>query len=328
MRKIRIRVDEVDSVYHCMSRTVNGERLLGPEHRKVFRKMLVEAAEFSGVRVITYCLMENHFHVLVRVCAGDDPSDEELVRRYRVLYPTTSAYQPMSGDRLEEILEQGGAEAERVRSVLLARMGDVSEFMKTLKQRYSIWFNNQHGRYGPLWSDRFKSVLVEGDAYSLKTVAAYIDLNPVRAGMVADPKDYPFCGYGRACAGGRFEREGIGSLTMDRGLSLLDYRAVLFGKGRIAGAAGEVGESESEGMEEVEDRAVAEPRSASLLQTIRHFANGKILGSEGFVQRVMEEIEIFREVATRRRCPVDVSGVYGFYSGTPVRRPKACLRKR
>jgi hypothetical protein len=35
--------------------------------------------------------------------------------------------------------------------VLLARMADVSEFMKTLKQRFSVWFNKSHGRYGTLW---------------------------------------------------------------------------------------------------------------------------------------------------------------------------------
>ena len=47
-------------------------------------------------------------------------------------------------------------------SAFAARMGDVSEFMKSVKQRFGIWFNKTHGRYGTLWADRFKSVLVEG----------------------------------------------------------------------------------------------------------------------------------------------------------------------
>jgi putative transposase len=44
-------------------------------------------------------------------------------------------------------------------------------------------------------------VLVEGAGYALTTMAAYIDLNLVRAGIVGDPKDYRWCGYGAAVAG-------------------------------------------------------------------------------------------------------------------------------
>jgi putative transposase len=43
-------------------------------------------------------------------------------------------------------------------------------------------------------------VVVENSVNALKTVAAYIDLNPIRAGLVEDPKDYRFCGYGEAVA--------------------------------------------------------------------------------------------------------------------------------
>jgi hypothetical protein len=53
--------------------------------------------------------------------------------------------------------------------------------------------------------ERFKSVLVE-DGEALRTMAAYIDLNPVRAGMVKDPKDYRWCGYGEAMGGGTAAR--------------------------------------------------------------------------------------------------------------------------
>lgn len=309
-------------VYHCMSRTVNGERLFGPSHREVFRKMMIRASEFSGVRVITYCLMENHFHILVEVDSVNDPSDEELVRRFRALYPEPGPYQPVSAERLEEMLRQGGAEAERFRAVLLARMGSVSEFMKTLKQRFSVWFNGVHRRYGPLWSDRFKSVLVEGDSYALETVAAYIDLNPVRAGIVVDPKDYPYCGYGRAMASGEFEREGIRGLSPKRTMSVRGYRKILLGKAGMAAGGGDFVD-DSEVIEKPEGEGVPR-RSGSLLSTVRHFTHGKVLGSEGFVRRALEEFAVFREVATRRRSPVTVGGLEGLYSGTRVRRRKTC----
>ena len=84
-------------------------------------------------------------------------------------------------------MKQGGDAAEEMRTKLLSRMGDVSVFMKELKQRFSIWYNKSHRRYETLWAERFKSVLVEGSRSALRTVAAYIDLNPVRAGLVEDP---------------------------------------------------------------------------------------------------------------------------------------------
>ncbi len=90
---------------------------------------------------------------------------------------------------------------ERVRAKFLRRMWDLSEFMKTLKQKFTGWFNRLHERVGTLWESRFKSVIVDGSWNSLVRVAAYIDLNAVRAGLVEDPKDYRWCGYGEAVAG-------------------------------------------------------------------------------------------------------------------------------
>ena len=73
-------------------------------------------------------------------------------------------------------------------------MFDLSEFVKDVKQRFSQSYNRRHGRKGALWEERFKSVLLEGNVGTLSTVSAYIDLNPMRAGIVDDPKDYRFSG--------------------------------------------------------------------------------------------------------------------------------------
>jgi len=63
LRRLKIQ----GGVYHCMTRTVNGERLFGDREKEVMRKMIWQVADFSGVEVLTYCVMANHFHVLVRV---------------------------------------------------------------------------------------------------------------------------------------------------------------------------------------------------------------------------------------------------------------------
>jgi len=82
------------------------------------------------------------------------------------------------------------------------RMHDLSEFMKGLLIRFTRWFNRVHSRSGTLWEERFKSVIVESGV-AARTISAYIDLNPVRAGMVKDPKDYRWSSYGEAVGGGR-----------------------------------------------------------------------------------------------------------------------------
>ena len=90
--------------------------------------------------------------------------------------------------------------------------------MKTLKQRFTTWYNKRNGRRGTLWEARYKSVLVE-DGHAARVVAAYIDLNPVRAGMVSDPKDYRWCSYGEAVAGGvrgRLARRGLSRVLEER----------------------------------------------------------------------------------------------------------------
>ena len=238
MRQRRVRAgDGLEATYHCMTRTVNGEMLFQDRDKEVLRKMIWQIADFSGVEVLTYCIMSNHFHVLVRVPCAKAISDRELMRRFRLLYPKPTKYQEASAKVLESQLQAGGEEAAAIRARLLARMTDVSEFMKTLKQRFCVWYNKSHDRFGTLWAERFKSVLVEGRGNALQTMAAYIDLNPVRAGLVDDPKDYRFCGYAEAVSGEPLAEAGLLGVWVDsvagegRAGALKSHRMLLFGKG-------------------------------------------------------------------------------------------------
>jgi len=288
MRHRRIKVREGEAAYHCMTRTVNGERLFGDREKEVLRKMIWRVADFSGVEVLTYAVMSNHFHVLVRVPERGEVPDGELMRRYRALYPEPTAYAPGDADALEKELEAGGPEAEAFRRRLLARMGDVSEFMKTLKQRFSVWYNRSRGRYGTLWSERFKSVLVEGRGNPLQTMAAYIDLNGVRAGLAKDPKDYRFCGYAEAVAGRARAREGLrrvwagygdGSVRpVGAGEALERHRRLIF----AAGAADESIDREA-ALKVLEREDGALPKAAALRCRVRYFTDGAVLGTREFV---------------------------------------------
>lgn len=70
-----------------------------------------------------------------------------------------------------------------------------SLLMRNVGQRYVQAFNRRHKRCGPLWNDRFKASVVDSESY-LFTCYRYIELNPVRAGMVAKPQLYPWSSYG------------------------------------------------------------------------------------------------------------------------------------
>jgi len=71
--------------------------------------------------------------------------------------------------------------------------------MKSLKQKFTRWYNREYGRKGTLWEQRY-SVTMIGPGWSTKVAAAFVDLNPVRAKLVKDSADYKFCGYGEAIA--------------------------------------------------------------------------------------------------------------------------------
>jgi putative transposase len=277
--------------YHCMSRITGGLHVLGEEEKEVLRRMLWQVAEFCGVEVLTYAVMNNHFHVLVFVPQGGRVEDAELIRRYEVLYGKSRSPWHPGTEVLSEWLAADSREGRLWRSRLLSRMGEVSAFMKTLKQRFAMWYNRTHGRYGTLWSDRFKSVLVEGDPRALATVAAYIDLNPVRAGVTDDPAAYRWCGYAEAMGGGDPARRGLrhalGGVPEGSWATVAaSYRRLIFGKG--VGGASNVGRIDRRRAAEVCAKGGVVSRGEALRCRVRYFTDGAVLGSKAFVRAWIE----------------------------------------
>ncbi len=176
-------------------------------------------------------------------------------------------------------------------------MYDLSEFMKTLKQRFSFWYNKSYERDGPLWNGRFKSVLVESPAQherdfahnAITTMAAYIDLNPVRAGLVDDPKDYRWCGYGEAVAGKIKARDGIGLLLGFMNNQRIDWRdaADRYRMHLYLEGTGKKGFSAEE-TREVLNRGGTLSRCELLRCQVRYFSDGFVFGSKSFVDDVFQ----------------------------------------
>lgn len=66
--------------------------------------------------------------------------------------------------------------------------------LQSVGRRYVRYFNHAYGRTGTLWEGRYKATLIDAEAY-LFTCTRYIEMNPVRAGMVSQPEDYPWSSY-------------------------------------------------------------------------------------------------------------------------------------
>ncbi|HQQ90438.1 MAG TPA: transposase [Kiritimatiellia bacterium] len=299
MRHARVKA-EGTGCYHVVSRIVDRNFRLDDGEKEIFRRMMRKAEAFSGVRVLTYAVMSNHFHLLVEVPERGEVDEAELVRRMTALYG--EAYVANRVKQWREWRDGGAASlAEAEQERLRARMGDVSAFVKTLKQRYSMSYNARHTRTGTLWEERFKSVLVENGENAKAAVAAYIDLNPVRAKIVADPKDYRWSGYGEACGGGRAAREGLIAVHDSRGyeqkgawrLVSARYRTLLY----VAG--GERREAYTErvvrsGIKTREvDRVVGSGGKMTLQEAlrcrVRYFTDGMAIGGKDFVERFFDD---------------------------------------
>ena len=213
MRFPRVKA-EGQGFYHCVSRVVDRQFIFqtaghGSPEAERFVLLMRRLEAFSGIRVLTYSLMSNHFHLLCEVPQAQELSEAELLQRIQ------AGYGPARRQALDQqlaLLRQAPDGADQIQRLLQPyrdRLFDLSIFIKELKGRFAQWYNRRHGRYGVLWAERFKSVLLEGGE-ALAAVAAYIELNPVRAGLCADPKDYRYCGYAEALAkGSSLARQGI-----------------------------------------------------------------------------------------------------------------------
>ena len=281
----RARIKEAGGVYHCVSRTVGGQFLLDELAKQRLVDLLFPLAHFCGVEVLTYCMMSNHFHLLVRIPAPSHIPDAVLLQRAEAFY----GKQGLLPSLARTDLQRSGSISPHIRKALASRMGDVSAFMKEFKQRFSRWFNRHSGRFGTVWAERFSSTLIEESAVALQTVASYIDLNPVRAGLVSDPKDYRFCGYSAAVAGNPVVRHGLMSFLSGRSWNsaAAEYRLNLFTTGGVAG------HSEKKTIDRDAIRAeLARGGRLSLPEIlrlrVRHLTAGVAIGSKDFVNQIFQ----------------------------------------
>jgi REP element-mobilizing transposase RayT len=330
MARVRWIVPWADSetkpaIYHCIARVVDRRLAFEAEDKEQFRIYMRMMENFSGCRVLSYCVMCNHFHLLLEVPprAKAALTDGQLLQRLGALY--SKAFVATVAKELADarqvvaqgLAADGEAYVQRIHERFTYRMHDLSEFMKTLLQRFTRWHNARTQRRGNLWEETFKSVVVE-DGLASKTMAAYIDLNPVRAGMVTDPAEYRWSSYGEAM--GATGRSGIKAkaglvraVMADKGWEAdarrwagrvsREYRMLLLEEGEEK--TKETTNEQGERVEQVVKKGMKSGQvtaeldrlragrdvalSRMLRCKVRYFTDGAAVGSRAFVESLFEQ---------------------------------------
>lgn len=234
---------------HAISQTQMWAPLLDEVEKEMLQDLIYSVAKFCDITVLAHSIMGNHFHTLVKV-----PAHQELMKRFdgpkgekRFFEHLRAHYPKARVERLQQELtglqrEGQTKEAQKMMASYTNRMADVGWYMKQVKERISRWHNKRHGGRGALWEPRFLSREIQvGKGFPfehLQVTAAFIDLAPVRAGLVDNPEKYRWCSYAAAMNGNTEARAGICAL-MRRKLGDWETKEVgaAYGKWLVRGSA-------------------------------------------------------------------------------------------
>ncbi len=275
----RLLTNHPKAAYHVISRTaLPGHDVLGNEEKDHLLNLIRWLSQVYFVEVYGFAIMGNHFHLLCRMLPENQFSDEEVIRRIKLYYR----------DKRKVFIYKELIARWRT------RLASLSRYIQDIKQRFSRWFNKRVDRKGYFWADRFKSVIIEtGEA--LLNCLAYIELNPVRAGIVEKPEDYRWCSLGYRA------RRGTGEnfLSLDLGLPSYAgksdqekfklYREFVHGKGGI-------GESEK----------FDNPQK--FRYRMKYFSESIAIGTQQFITEVSNKFQQFLRFKHKRRKNINLTG--------------------
>lgn len=286
----RLVMEGEEAVYHVMSRTALDGYVMGDVEKNSLLNLIRDMGKVYFTEILGFCLMGNHFHLLVRMRPGNEFSNDEIARRFKLYY----------GD--DEKRKIGEAQIPDLRK----KWSSLSEFIKEIKQGFSRYYNRRHHRKGFFWAERFKSVIVD-NGETLINCLAYIDLNPFRAGIVAKPEEYRWCSLGYHAQTGNRDR----FLSTDFGLRefavkgvkerLAHYRRFVYEKGGLLQKSLDLNQGlELSNMDRFRYRT-------------RYFTDSGIIGTKEFVTRVYQNFKGYFDSKHEKR-PKRVQGLDGIYS--------------
>ena len=289
------------TVYHVMSRTALDGLPFDDVANDQLLELIRDFSQLYFAEILGFCLMGNHFHILVRMHPDSEFSDAQIKQRYVDFFGSETLF---CNDHISHYRK---------------KWSSLSEFVKAIKQTFSRAFNKRHHRRGTLWGERFKSLIVE-DGETLINCLAYIDLNPIRAGIVERPEDYRWSSLGYHVQTGNQD----GFLSMDFGLvefgemshseRLRRYRQYAYEAGALNRSANESAKTiEAQIVEEEQKKGYALNRIDRFRYRTRYFTDSGIIGTKAFVA---QKFQLFKHLfqCKHEKIPKAIKGLNGVYS--------------
>ncbi|MCB1701195.1 MAG: transposase [Pseudomonadales bacterium] len=186
--------------YHCIARCVRRAFLCGEDHysgkdfnhrRSWLVEQLKRQVSIFGIDICAYAIMSNHYHVVLRVDrhrVRQWSDDEVLMRWTRLFRGPLLVQRRLAGEALSP---PESATVNDIAAVWRTRLFDVSWFMRCLNESIARRANAEDGCTGRFWEGRFKSQALLDNA-ALLSCMAYVDLNPIRAGIASRLQDSLF----------------------------------------------------------------------------------------------------------------------------------------
>ena len=300
-RTARMVIPDQPAVYHVMSRTALDKFPIGSVEKDYLLKLFKRFSKLYFTEILGFCLMGNHFHLLVKMVPDDGFSDDDIEKRLKRFYGKD--YQMPDGQI----------------PLLRLKLASLSEFVRDIKVTFARYYNRRYNRRGYFWGDRFKSVIVDRGE-TLVNCLAYIDLNPLRAGIVKQPEKYRWNSIGYHLQTGNKDH----FLSTDFGLKEFNVRSE---KERIRRyrrylyEAGAIDRPDKGRAKVIDPRLLAKQKNKEFEVTIasrlryrtRYFTDSGIIGSKAFVSSHYQRFQhLF--ASKYRKIPKPVKGLCGIYS--------------
>ncbi len=293
-----VRLD-TPTIYHLTSRTTLEGFPIIDEDKDQLLSIIFNLCKVYFVDILGFCVMGNHFHLIIRMNTDDkEASNKEIMKRYSKHF----------GEECEKNQQQVDAFRQRI--------GNLGLFIKDIKQKFTRHFNKRSNKRGFFWGDRFKSVIVE-EGFPLVNSLAYIDLNPVRAGLVEKPEEYKWNTIGYIMQHGSENNLIRSDLWMDEWKNLSQYETVsmykkfIYDTGAMSVDLSNISESDLSKRKRVKGDHIV--RAATFSRRCRYFTDSGVFGSHDFVKEIFERVKHSLGSKDTRRFSL-VHGVGDVYS--------------
>ena len=300
-RTSRMIISGEQAVYHVMSRTALVGYPLGDVEKDFLLNLIKRMSKLYFTEILGFCLMGNHFHLLVKMLPESDFSDSDVKKRCEDFYGEAFVF-PVDNIPFYR-----------------TKLSSLSEFVRDVKVNFTRYFNKRHQRRGYFWGDRFKSVIVD-KGETLVNCLAYIDLNPLRAGITNRPEEYRWSSIGYHMQTDNKDK----FLSTDFGLVEFNvkdekervrrYRKYMYHAGSIdRPEKGKVKVIDPRILKKEQRKDFKITQASRLRYRTRYFTDSGIIGSKEFVSKHYQQFKHLFQ-GKKEKIPKPIEGLSGIYS--------------